>query len=231
MKRGKIFFALLILTAAGAGLWKYIQQETGKHYLDTAGLNISRPPILPPSPKLPKGPTPSALSPSAPAAPVRKPPTPRRPKLPRKEIARRESAGDFVRLTRRYEKKYEPAINVINKILADVSSESDWYVYFSTNIILACVYADQGEFEKAASIVDLLKSLYSGRNFKLVQVQLRDLEKKLKDYTGFSVLKVTYHCGQNTFIYEKKTLTLKDTSPTEKLLVLFAKEKFLKKGM
>lgn len=111
MNGGKVFFAMVFLAAAGVGLWKFIQQEEAGIRLETTGLNVPRPLPLPPPPDpspepAPPSPPSWARIPSRPTT-LPQPPGPPKPRPPAKEVARIEAGGDFIRMARRSERKYD----------------------------------------------------------------------------------------------------------------------------
>lgn len=115
-------------------------------------------------------------------------------------------------------------------VLGDLDSRRDWYPYFSAKVGLAILYLKTGEAERASDIVAEVKKLFEGRHFKSIQIQLKSLESKLGEKEGLGVLYVATGAGNVDVTYDKRTLSLKADSPSEKLLLLLVKRKFLDKA-
>jgi len=156
-----------------------------------------------------------------------------------REIIRSIKEPEDVRLKRlllvwqaniyRYEKKFERAEGILNEVLGEVDSQTDWYAYFYSQLILAMNHVDQGNFDQANRIADEIKKMFEGKHFKTVQHQLKELMSSLEKKTEFDTICVSNSKDEHFFTYENKKLALKGKTPSEKLFILLVKNKYLEK--
>src|SRR5207244_3292169 len=106
---------------------------------------------------------------------------------------------------------------------------SDWYVYFSAQIIVAMICIEQSRLAEAKTIVDEVRGLFAGRHFKSVQVQLEMLDKLMNEKSGLGIIR--FQPEENVFTYANKSVQLKAKSPSEKLLLLLVKKRYLDKAI
>jgi len=129
----------------------------------------------------------------------------------------------------RNEKKLPEAETKLEKIFSQVSAKTNWYVYFSAKVVLSMVLMDKGEKSKAKMIADELRSLFQGRHFKSVSLQMAELEKHLCEDSPLGPVRFIAGDGECTFVYQSKVLVLKRKTPSEKLLSLLIQKRFIDK--
>ena len=129
----------------------------------------------------------------------------------------------------RDEKSYPEAEKTYLAVLQGLDSKKDWYPYFCAKVGLAHLYLATLDRDRACDVIHEVKTLFEGRHFKSIQVQLRSLEAKLGAKDTLGILKLHSDEKSSVVSYEKRTTTLKGNSPAQKLLLLLAKDKFLEK--
>lgn len=129
----------------------------------------------------------------------------------------------------RDEKRIEEAEVMYLEVISTLHPKKDWYPMFSANLGLAILYLDRGDTTRAATIVEEVKRLFEGRQFKSIQVQLKSLEQRLGKRDEIGPLSI--HSGDRDIVvtYDNRTLLLRQDSPSEKLLLLLARKRFLDK--
>jgi len=119
---------------------------------------------------------------------------------------------------------------VINKILAGVCKESNWYAYFSARVIQALTLIKMEKREAALGVIHEVRAMFQGRACKSAMIQIQALESKLADDTKLNTLLLREKKGTLTISYENKSLTLDEKSPGDKLLLQLAKRGYLEKA-
>ncbi len=133
-------------------------------------------------------------------------------------------------IVERLEKKPTAAKERLEAIFTRLTVKEDWYAYFSAKVILAMVYIDEDKLEEANDIVTEVRKLFEGRRFKMVQVQLGELENLLKEKTTMGPIQFVSSIEGDFFVYGGKRIMLKNKSAAERLLSLFLQKGFLDKS-
>jgi hypothetical protein len=130
----------------------------------------------------------------------------------------------------RDEKKFGPAEVLLNSLLAKVDATTQWHFTVSARVILGNLYVRTGRMEEATAILRGLKSSFGVRHFKSVNAQFQFLEEEIERHSTLGTIKVVAGEKESTCTYAEKTLFLKEDSPSERLLLLLLKKKFLTKS-
>ena len=128
------------------------------------------------------------------------------------------------------EKKYDLGIDIVLKVIEQTDPKKDWYTYSSAAPILALLYLDKGEKEKAKELISQFRQLFDGRCFKSIQFQLKELESRLQEEKTLSVLTLTKGERESFLTYQNKKLRVSEKTPAEKLILLLAKKGFIEKS-
>lgn len=129
----------------------------------------------------------------------------------------------------RRERNYAEARRRLDDVLAQVKPDTDWYVYFSAQLIVAMLLIEQKQRDEAKAVVDEVRGVFAGRHFKSVQIQLEALEKLMEEKNGLGTIR--FCPTENRFNYDNRRVQLKNKSPSEKLLVLLFKKRFIDKPL
>jgi tetratricopeptide (TPR) repeat protein len=131
----------------------------------------------------------------------------------------------------RREKKLEAAASILEKLLSHLHVEEDWYAYFSAKVVLALTYLDQGRIAESRDVVQEVKLLFQGRNFRSVQTQLSVMEEQLKEKSGFGTIQLLVGNEKSVMSYGTQSACLKSRTPSEKLMQLLLKKRFIDKSL
>ena len=129
----------------------------------------------------------------------------------------------------RMEGKPEAAQEVLEGLLREVSAQSDWYAFFSAQLILSQVSMDKGEFPLAREILADLRALFEAKGFKSVLLQIEDADALLKERIRESEVELRLSRKETTLIVDKRRWVFSKTRTKEKLLLLLLEEKNLGK--
>ncbi len=129
----------------------------------------------------------------------------------------------------RDEKKFDEAETLLKAVLDTVTPEADWYAHFSAKVVLAILYLKRDDLENAGRIVNEVRQLFAGRNFKSLRTQMEELEKQLREKSTLGVVQFTPRADGSVFSYQNRELKLKPESPAEKLMTLMVRGRVLNK--
>lgn len=129
------------------------------------------------------------------------------------------------------EKKFDQGIGLMRDLLMTSDPKNDWYTHFSAAPVLALLYLDKGDIPSAKAVLEEIRALFEGRQFKSVRLQLKELEERLQKEESLGSVLFTKGIKESTFTYKNKNLRLTDSTPAEKLLLLLVKKGFLEKSM
>ncbi len=129
----------------------------------------------------------------------------------------------------RYEGKLEEAENELDLLLSRVSRHQDWYTHFSAQIILAWVYFNQNDQVAVRTLLTQIKAQFGILSFKSVIVRVDELENALLNKKEFGPISLSGEAfkGETRVAYQEKSLTLKSTSVTDKLLLQILRDGFV----
>lgn len=131
----------------------------------------------------------------------------------------------------RYEKRYPESEAKLKAVLDAVSADSNWYVHFSAQIILAWLYINRGQMDAARLLVPELKRVFSKRHFRQVEARIEELDKALTQSDGLDPVSLGIGESRNeaTLTYLSRSIKLTGATPVDKLLLLLTKNRFVDK--
>jgi hypothetical protein len=130
----------------------------------------------------------------------------------------------------RDERRFDEAQTQLNEVFDSLRPEENWYAFFCAKIIQAGLFVKRGTPKDVGPIIEEIRALFAGRNFKSVAYQLGALEKLVRSDREMTVLRFTQEASQTILSYENKSLPLNAKSPSDKLLLLLAKRGYLDKA-
>lgn len=130
----------------------------------------------------------------------------------------------------REEKQYDRAVAVLRNVIEVVDPNKNWYAHLSAQLVLAMVYINQKNAEKAAQVTASVRAMFEGRHFKTVEVQLAAMERLIEESLGLGTIVFKPGEDESLFVYGGRTLSLKPETPAEKLMVLLVKRRILDKA-
>lgn len=128
------------------------------------------------------------------------------------------------------ENKFAEADQVLRDVLKENTPDSNWYAFYSAKVLVALLYIRQSRMEDARAVVEEARKLFEGKHFKSVEIQLAALENQLESHNQRPVITLEKSNGAGVLKYEKKIISLKGKTPSDKLLLLFAKRGFVDKA-
>ncbi|MBI4403334.1 MAG: response regulator transcription factor [Deltaproteobacteria bacterium] len=129
----------------------------------------------------------------------------------------------------RDESKLDEAEKIIEGLLGQIDARRDWYSYFSAKCVLANLFIKKGDITAASRLIREIRVLFEGRHFKAVQTQLEHMEKFIQEKQCQSVIFYEYRKNRCIIYCADKRLEFLSGTPTEKLLLLLAKNKIIDK--
>jgi tetratricopeptide (TPR) repeat protein len=129
----------------------------------------------------------------------------------------------------RKEQKFSEAKEVLEGVIGAVSVDEDWYSVFSAKLVLALVCVDLNERERANGLVEELRAIFVGKRFKRVESQLRVLEDRLEEKKWTEPLRILRDGKSTVLSYGARTMKLKQSHTTDKLLLHFVRRRSLDK--
>ncbi len=131
----------------------------------------------------------------------------------------------------RFQKKFNEAIELIQRLSLDPSFQKDWYTFFNLKVYLCGTYLDMKEMEKAEEALNEIKKMVDEKPLKTCLMQFERQESRLWSAQTLSPInlkvednRTTISCGQRSFVLEEK-------NAAEKILSLMLKNGFVDKEM
>lgn len=129
----------------------------------------------------------------------------------------------------RYEKQYLLAQQKVLQILEVVTEKEDWYAFFSAKLLEILLALDLHELQKARVTLEHLRAIFHGRNFKTVQIHLKEVEYKILELSDHQKVTLIEHSEGYLLQCQNGSLSLNHTNQLERLLIELAKKGFLSK--
>lgn len=127
------------------------------------------------------------------------------------------------------ENKLKEAAKILEHLIQTNPFEKDWYTYFCANLILGSLRLKEKNKIAAQQIVDTLRNNFKEKNFKTLQIQINELEKKISDSNAMGILTVDESEDILLVSYAKNKVEIEKRSTIGKLIKSFIKNDTLNK--
>jgi hypothetical protein len=129
----------------------------------------------------------------------------------------------------RDEANYDGAMKILDNVLEKFSPEMDWYTYFYARTIQAGTLIKQQRLTEGREVLEDLKIRCEGKYWKSFRRKVDAIERMMNQSTELGILQLDRNGSKVR--YAGSSLDLKAGLPSQKLLLILLKKKYIDKQM
>jgi tetratricopeptide (TPR) repeat protein len=124
----------------------------------------------------------------------------------------------------RDQSRFDEAQAELDRVLASVNMETDWYGYFSAAVIQAGILTGRGQRAEALKVVAKVRAIFEDRNLKTLKVLMDELEERVKKRPEPPTVRFRRDAKRSTLSHGRGAVAFKRGTPAESVLALLVQK-------
>lgn len=124
----------------------------------------------------------------------------------------------------RDQNRFGEALEVLDRVFHSITVDSDWYGFFSAEVILAGILAAKGDRAGALKVVEEVRALFEKKNFKALKILTDELEERVTRRPAPPAVRIRQDARRSLVWFGKGRASFKRGTPTERMLDLLVRE-------